>query len=79
MSKGVIERQVIVSWYTLAEKLPPEDNTVIATITGKSKNATYDHALVFLAWCKDEGWYSLEDDFEELQVLAWCDLEPYGW
>ena len=74
----MIEKQVITTWYTPEEKLPPEDIGVIATISGKAKNYTLDHAVVTMYWCADEGWYSDEYDFTELTVHAWCDLEPYG-
>ena len=74
----MIERQVIVTWYTPEEKLPPEDEYVFCTISGKAKNITFNNAVALMCYCKDEGWYSLEHDFDELEVLAWCDLEPYG-
>ncbi|MBR1673577.1 MAG: hypothetical protein IJ703_01300 [Eubacterium sp.] len=66
-----------VIWYTPHEKLPPEDKIVTATICGKADKLIFDHGLVELGWCKSNGWYSPEYDFEELDVLAWCDFEPY--
>lgn len=74
----MIERQVIVTWYTPEEKLPLEDEYVFCTISGRAKNITFNNAVALMCYCKDEGWYSLEHDFDELEVLAWCDLQPYG-
>lgn len=74
----MIERQVIVTWYTPAEKLPEEDISVVATVSGKSGSNHYDHAIVNLCWCEDEGWYSDDCDFDCLIVHAWCDLKPYS-
>ena len=31
----MIERQVIVTWYTPEEKLPADDNFMVVTISGK--------------------------------------------
>ena len=74
----MIERQVIVGWYTPEEKLPEQNKFYICTISAKSKSLRFDHVLMNLAWDEDDGWYSMEYDFEELTVHAWCDLEPYG-
>ena len=67
-----------VIWYTPNEKLPPEDKIVTATICGKAGRIVFDHSVVELGWCIKEGWYSQEYNFEELDVLAWCDFAPYG-
>lgn len=76
----LIERQVIVNWYTPEEKLPPEYNSVVATISGKAGNAIYENAMVMMDYAADGcGWVSSEGiEFDELTVHAWCDLEPYG-
>lgn len=73
----MIERQVIVTWYTPDEKLPEDDISVIATISGRAGSTRFDHAMVNLYYSKDEGWYSTDYDFDYLIVHAWCDLEPY--
>lgn len=74
----LIERQVIVTWYTPAEKLPPQDGLVICTINGEADGVKFDHAMVMLEWDDNDGWWSMDYSFTELEVLAWCDLEPYG-
>lgn len=78
----MIERQVIVTWYTPEEKLPEEDVFTIVTISGKIYNVTYDHAFAIATYYKNEGWV-FDDMFldvgnRELTVEAWADLEPYG-
>ena len=75
----MIEKQVIVQWYTPEEKLPEECVFVVVTYSGKSKNVTYDHALGIADWCGDgEGWMidGLPED-AVFTILAWADLEPY--
>ena len=74
----MIERQVIVDWYTPDQKVPPENIGVITTISGKVGDTQYDHAMVTLFWSNEEGWYSSDYDFDYLIVHAWCDLNPYG-
>ena len=75
----MIERQVIVTWYTPEEKLPKEFETVVATISGKTESVEYDHALCLIEWCGDQWDVSMMDvDLTEFVVHAWCDLEPYG-
>lgn len=86
MSRNMIERQVIVTWHTPEEKLPPEYMTVVATISGKTKRTdhdvfiTYDHALAVMEWADDGcGWIKVDGpELEELIVHAWCDLDAYG-
>lgn len=73
----MIERQVIVTWFTPDEKLPEDDMGVLATISGKAGNTVFEHTVVILYYSEDEGWYSTDHDFDLLIVHAWCDLEPY--
>lgn len=75
----MIERQVIVTWHTPDEKLPTEFETVVATFSGKSSTAEYDHAFCLIEWCGDH-WDmdGMDIDLTDYIVHAWCDLEPYG-
>lgn len=79
--KKVIKKQVIVTWYTPDEKLPENDNFVIATISGDvSENVTYDHGFAIGYYCDDEGWWFECTDLAHIDgitVHAWCDLEVY--
>ena len=74
-----IERQTIVTWYRPDEKLPPEGDIVVATVSGRrGKNITYDHAFALVSWFPDGLGFALEDiHLDEFTVHAWCDLEPY--
>ena len=81
----MIERQVIVTWHTPEEKLPPVEQMVVASISGRRGNITFDHTFAIVEWWGDEGWIISdwiisEDDLhmDEFVVHAWCDLEPYG-
>lgn len=82
MSKPVKERQVIVTWYDPAEKLPPEDEYVVITFTGRRNgHQTYEHALGIGAYYPGEGW--LIDGMDEIEsdlmtIEAWADLDAYG-
>lgn len=74
-----IERQVIACWYTPDEKLPPEGDIVLVTISGKrGQNITFDHSFALASWFDDgEGWELEYDDFDYFTVHAWCDIGPY--
>ena len=79
----MIERQVIVTWYTPEEKLPQDDAFVIVTVSGKFGHVTYDHAFSIANYLKDDGGWWFEDRLLErfndgVTVHAWADLEPYG-
>ena len=73
-----VERQVIACWYTPKEKLPPEGDVVLVTISGKRGNITFDHFFALASWFDDgEGWELDYDDFDYFTIHAWCDIEPY--
>lgn len=76
----MVERQVIVTWYTPEEKLPEEDVFVVVTLSGTGPYTHYYHALMLASWSADDGWdvEGLDTDTTEFTVHAWCDLEPYG-
>ncbi len=77
----MIERQVITTWYKPTEKLPKDGEIVVATISGKTRNITFDHALVTAEYYDGEGWCVDPFDFglkgAWVKVHAWADLEPY--
>ena len=74
----MVVRQDIVTWYEPAEKLPPEGQIVVGTISGRKGSITYDHALTLLEWYTD-GWVLTEgEEMDEFELHAWCDLDPYG-
>lgn len=77
----MVERQVITTWYKPEEKLPKDGVFVVATISGKTRNITFDHALVTAEYYQGDGWCVEPFDFSLkhawLKVHAWADLEPY--
>lgn len=73
-----IERQVIATWYTPKEKMPPEGDTVLVTFSGKGGNITFDHSFAIASWFGDgEGWKLGYDGFDYFTIHAWCDIKPY--
>lgn len=76
--KGLVQKQVIVQWYTPEERVPQNDFAVLATVSGKAKGVEFKHVLMIMIYDTEEGWFSMEYEFDELTVHAWCDLRPYG-
>lgn len=86
MSKAAAERQVIVTWYTPEEKLPPEGMRVVVTFSGRTKDTIYSHVIGVARCCseyecEEPAWdidgLSIEDSVR-MHVESWADLEPYG-
>lgn len=86
LKKTAVERQVIVTWHTPDEKLPPEYMSVVVTFSGKTKNGIYSHALGVAECCheydyEEPAWaiegLSVEDSIN-MHVEAWADLDAYG-
>ena len=77
----MVERQVIVTWHKPSEKLPEDGLIVPVTISGKTRNINFDHALVMAEYYSGDGWCIDGYDFDLkgawLTVHAWADLEPY--
>lgn len=82
LNKAAAERQVIVTWYKPEEKLPPEDEYVVITFSGRRNiNQSYIHALGIGVYYQGDGWLidgmdEIESDF--MTIEAWADLAPYG-
>ena len=76
----MIERQVIATWHRPEEKLPEPGEIVIATVSGRRRNTTYDHTFMLVEWYDDGfGWEPTDGKkLNEFVVHAWCDLKPYG-
>lgn len=47
---------------------------VLAIISGKGKNVTYEHAYVLAGWNPKEGWYLYWDKLDEFIVERWAYL-----
>lgn len=80
MGKAAKERQVIVTWYDPAEKLPPEDESVVITFSGRNEQIEYEHALG-TGLCYQGGGWLIDgmDEFESdrMTIEAWAYLDPY--
>jgi len=79
----MIERQVIVSWFTPEEKMPADDVRVVVSISGRKGKTVYDHAIAIGSYAQDGlGWeiegFFTGDEGVDITVNAWCDLQPYG-
>lgn len=73
-------KQTTVTWYTPEEKMPPEYESVLVTISGSYENVILDHVLAIAEWVNDGcGWMIIGlPGKAEYTVHAWCDLDPYG-
>lgn len=72
-AKEIIRRHMNDGWIPAEERLPEDDDFVLATVTG------IYNALTFSSYCKDDGWF-IEGypDWENPNVSAWSPLpEPY--
>ena len=79
----MVERQTIVTWYKPEEKMPEPCHFVVACISFRGDQITYDHALVLANWADDDDGWLFDDPLanrynNKVTVHAWCDLEPYG-
>lgn len=86
MSKPAAERQVIVTWYTPEEGLPPEGVRVVVTFSGRAEDAIYSHVIGIArrdgeCECVEPTWQIdglSVDDTVMMHIEAWADLTPYG-
>lgn len=73
----MIERQVIVTWYDPADKLPEEDIIVVATVSVSCKGLRLERTLLTMSYGGEDGWYATDLQLDDVIVHGWCDLEPY--
>lgn len=73
----MIERQVIATWYTPAEKLPPAREICVATVSGQNGFSKWDHAFALVTYDPATGWNVIDYDMTCFEVIAWCDLDVY--
>lgn len=67
-------------WIPVTERLPEGDNQVLAIVSGRWKNITFDHSYELANWNSDEGWImDAWPEFENPDVSHWMPLpEPLG-
>jgi len=73
----MIERQVIVTWHTPEEKLPPDGAIVLVTVSGKGDNVCFDHTFGLAEFYSDEDWVLETNLLDDFTIHAWADIEPY--
>ena len=80
VSDPVRKRQVIVTWYDPAKKLPPEDECVVITFSGRRNiSNSYIHALGIGVYYEGDGWLidgMSEAESDRMTIEAWADLDP---
>ena len=78
-AKEIIRKRMNDSWIPVEERLPEDDDFVLATVTGIYNALTFSSAIQLASYCKDDGWF-IEGypDWENPNVSAWSPLpEPY--
>lgn len=79
MSKKIIRKHMNDSWIPVEERMPENDDFVLATVTGIYNVLTFSEAIQLASYCKDDGWF-IEGypEWENPNVSAWRPLpEPY--
>lgn len=75
----IIRKHMNDGWIPVEERLPEDDDFVLATVTGIYNALTFSSAIQLASYCKDDGWF-IEGypDWENPNVSAWRPLpEPY--
>lgn len=79
--KEAIEIITNAGWCDPEYELPPDTNFVLALISGRIGNGTYDHAPAIVEYWEGEGWYLTEIDYNEQKdywrVDAWMPIVEY--
>ena len=79
IAKDIIRKHMNDGWIPVEEKLPEDDDFVLATVTGIYNVLTFSEAIQLASYCKDDGWF-IEGypEWENPNVSAWRPLpEPY--
>lgn len=65
-------------WIPVTERLPEPDTQVLAIVSGRWENITFDRAYELASWSADEGWImEAWPDLEDPEVTHWTPLpEP---
>lgn len=66
-------------WIACKDRLPKDDTCVLAQVSGKHKNITFENAYEFATYINGEGWIlETYPDWNNPSILAWQPLpEPY--
>ena len=65
-------------WIPVGERLPEPDKQVLAIVSGRWENITFDRAYELASWSSDEGWVmEAWPELEDPEVTYWMSLpEP---
>ena len=65
-------------WIPVEERLPEPDKQVLAIVSGRWENITFDRAYELMSWSSDEGWImEAWPELEDPEVTHWKPLpEP---
>ena len=77
--KDIIHKHINNGWIPVEERMPENDDFVLATVTGIYNVLTFSEAIQLASYCKDDGWF-IEGypEWENPNVSAWRPLpEPY--
>lgn len=75
----IIRKHMNDGWIPVDERMPENDDFVLATVTGIYNVLTFSEAIQLASYCKDDGWF-IEGypEWENPNVSAWRPLpEPY--
>lgn len=78
-AKRIIRKHMTDGWIPVEERMPENDDFVLATVTGIYNVLTFSEAIQLASYCKDDGWF-IEGypEWENPNVSAWRPLpEPY--
>lgn len=78
-AERIIRKHMNDGWIPVEERLPEDDDFVLATVTGIYNVLTFSGAIQLASYCKDDGWF-IEGypEWENPNVSAWRPLpDPY--
>ena len=62
-------------WIPVGERLPEPDKKVLAIVSGRWENITFDRAYELMSWSSDEGWImEAWPELEDPEVTHWMPL-----
>lgn len=62
-------------WIPAGERLPEPDKQVLAIVSGRWENITFDRAYELASWSSDEGWImEAWPELEDPEVTYWMPL-----
>lgn len=73
--KRIAELEEERRWIPVTERMPENDNQVLAIVSGRWENITFDHAYELASWSAEEGWImEAWPELENPEVTHWKPL-----